>query len=183
MLQICKNLALAGIGALTLVDDSSCRDDLVNNFLARPRTTEELAPLETCVNSLQDINPMIHISSHVCNPSTFISLENIEGSSLLILVGQTAEAVNAADEICSKAGVPLIATCSSGFAGWAFANLHEHKYVVEVEEELKDGTFKKTSEKRTLCSTSFKETNNFMLSMKARRKSPILPALNGREYS
>ena len=178
VLQICKNLALAGIGALTLVDDSSCRDNLVNNFLACPRTTEKLDPLEACVNSLRDINPMVDISHHVCNPSSFISLENVEGSSLLILVGQSADAVNAADEICLKAGIPLIATCSSGFSGWAFANLHEHNYVVEIEEELKDGTYKKTSEKRALCSSSYTETNNFMLSLKARRKSPILPALN-----
>ena len=63
--QFCKNIVLAGVGSLTLVDDRVATEEaLSSNFLIPPvedvyggKTLAEL-----CCNSLKDFNPMVRVS-------------------------------------------------------------------------------------------------------------------------
>lgn len=63
--QFCKNVVLAGVGSLTLVDDRVATEEaLSSNFLIPPvenvyggKTLAEL-----CCNSLKDFNPMVRVS-------------------------------------------------------------------------------------------------------------------------
>lgn len=63
--QFCKNIVLAGVGSLTLVDDRVATEEAFSsNFLIPPvedvyggKTLAEL-----CCNSLKDFNPMVRVS-------------------------------------------------------------------------------------------------------------------------
>lgn len=63
--EFCKNMVLAGVGSLTLMDDRSVTEDVLqSNFLIPPdeayysgRSLDEL-----CCESLKDFNPMVRVS-------------------------------------------------------------------------------------------------------------------------
>ncbi|XP_021690214.1 SUMO-activating enzyme subunit 1B-1 isoform X1 [Hevea brasiliensis] len=63
--EFCKNIVLAGVGSLTLVDDRAVTEDaLSSNFLIPPNENvyagKTLA--ELCCNSLKEFNPMVRVS-------------------------------------------------------------------------------------------------------------------------
>ena len=63
--QLCKNIVLAGIGNLTLMDDSPVTiEALSSNFfiLAEDSNHKGKSIAEFCRESLRDFNPMVHVS-------------------------------------------------------------------------------------------------------------------------
>uniref|UniRef100_A0A9I9CEF9 THIF-type NAD/FAD binding fold domain-containing protein n=1 Tax=Cucumis melo TaxID=3656 RepID=A0A9I9CEF9_CUCME len=72
--EFCKNIVLAGIGSLTLVDNRLVTEEALSaNFLIPPdesvfggKTVAEL-----CCDSLKDFNPMVRVSAIKGEPSSF----------------------------------------------------------------------------------------------------------------
>ena len=65
MLQFCKNIVLAGVGSLSLMDDHMVTvDDLNANFLIPPDESiyGGRSRAEVCCESLKDFNPMVRVS-------------------------------------------------------------------------------------------------------------------------
>ncbi|KAF3784875.1 SUMO-activating enzyme subunit 1A [Nymphaea thermarum] len=65
IVEFCKNVVLAGIGSLTLMDDRLVSDkDLLVNFLIPPDEDKykEKTIAEVCSDSLRDFNPMVSVS-------------------------------------------------------------------------------------------------------------------------
>ncbi|CAN6464740.1 unnamed protein product [Victoria cruziana] len=65
IVEFCKNVVLAGIGSLTLMDDRSVSEkDLSVNFLIPPDedTYKGKSIAEVCSDSLLDFNPMVSVS-------------------------------------------------------------------------------------------------------------------------
>ena len=66
--QACKNVVLAGIGSVTLVDDSPLSSTsadlifLVTSDQLSDSEEKKLTLAEACAASLQDFNPMVRIS-------------------------------------------------------------------------------------------------------------------------
>ena len=63
--QFCKNIVLAGVGSLTLIDDRPVTEEALSaNFLIAP--DENMFPgksiAELCCDSLKDFNPMVCVS-------------------------------------------------------------------------------------------------------------------------
>ncbi|KAJ7957224.1 SUMO-activating enzyme subunit 1B [Quillaja saponaria] len=72
--EFCKNIVLAGVGSLTLVDDRTVTEEaLFSNFLIPPEENlysgKTLA--ELCCDSLKDFNPMVHVSVEKGDLSSF----------------------------------------------------------------------------------------------------------------
>lgn len=73
--EFCKNIVLAGVGSLTLVDDRVATDEALfsSNFLIPPDENvyggKTLA--ELCCNSLKDFNPMVRVSVEKGDVSSF----------------------------------------------------------------------------------------------------------------
>lgn len=62
--EFCKNIVLAGVGSLTLMDDRCVTEDAFNsNFLITPESKHSGSSLsEDYCNSLREFNPMVHVS-------------------------------------------------------------------------------------------------------------------------
>lgn len=65
VVQFCKNIVLAGVGSLTLIDDRVATEEAFSsNFLIPPDESvyggKTLAQL--CCDSLKDFNPMVRVS-------------------------------------------------------------------------------------------------------------------------
>lgn len=72
--EFCKNIVLAGVGSLTLMDDRLVtEEDLLANFLIPPDENKfngkSLA--ELCCDSLKEFNPMVHVSVEKGDLSSF----------------------------------------------------------------------------------------------------------------
>ena len=126
-----KNIILAGVGSVTLVDDTPCSESPPGNFLV-PHDAKDKTVAEACVATLHEMNPLVSVNAVPGTPATFVTAATVSGYNIVILVGQSGAIVDAADVACRESNVPLIAACSRGLAGWAFANLHDHKFLVEV---------------------------------------------------
>ncbi|KDP22598.1 hypothetical protein JCGZ_26429 [Jatropha curcas] len=72
--EFCKNIVLAGVGSLTLVDDQAVTEDALSaNFLISPDENvyagKTLA--ELCCDSLREFNPMVRVSVEKGDLSSF----------------------------------------------------------------------------------------------------------------
>lgn len=65
VVEFCKNIVLAGVGSLTLVDDRLVTEEVLSsNFLIPPDENVHggKSVAELCCDSLKDFNPMVHVS-------------------------------------------------------------------------------------------------------------------------
>lgn len=87
---------------------------------------------EACVTTLQEMNPFVRVSALPGPLPAVLQPEALQRHDLLLLCGQPAGVVAAADAACRQAKVPFYAGACRGIYGWAFADLQEHRFVVEV---------------------------------------------------
>lgn len=79
------------------------------------------------------MNPHVRVEALAELPATIAtSAARLADFHILVLCGQSAHVIHQADKACSIAGIGFFAANSRGICGWAFANLHEHKYILEV---------------------------------------------------
>lgn len=99
---------------------------------AAPPPSSCCSVAEACVATLQEMNPFVKVSALPGPLSAALAPEALQQHDLLLLCGQPAGTVAAADAACRQAGVAFYAGACRGIYGWAFADLQEHRYVVEV---------------------------------------------------
>ncbi|KAL4523103.1 hypothetical protein Ndes2526A_g07814 [Nannochloris sp. 'desiccata'] len=175
--EVAKNIILAGVGSVTLVDDTPCSASSPGNFLV-PHDAKDKTVAEACVATLQEMNPLVSVNAVAGTPGTFVSTATVSGYNIVILVGQSGAVVDAADVACRETNVPLIAACSRGLAGWAFANVHSHTYIKENKTDQSDGTTKKTTEVKSVQGVSWEAALGAPVEKRQmKRMSPFLPLL------
>jgi molybdopterin/thiamine biosynthesis adenylyltransferase len=178
--QVAKNIILAGVGSVTLVDDTPSSAAAPGNFLVS-HDAKDKTVAEACVATLQEMNPLVSVNAVAGTPSTFVTAATVSGYNIVILVGQSGAVVDAADVACRETNVPLIAACSRGLAGWAFANMHTHKYIIENKTEQSDGTSKTITEEKSMEGVSWETAVGAAVEKRQmRRMSPFLPILRGK---
>lgn len=151
--EVAKNIVLAGVGGVTLVDDTPCSRCPPANFLIPAAADPDTTVAQACVAALQEMNPFVKVAAASGPAEALFTAEALRHHNLLLLCGQPAHVVAAADTAAAEAGVAFYAATCRGIAGWAFANLHEHAYVVEKEVEQPDGTTAKQVEKKAASYT------------------------------
>lgn len=166
-MQVAKNVVLAGVGAVTLVDDTPCSRRSLSNFLVGSTTPDDTtcglarslaSPLceltylhfptafsnprlrllhpcrvaEASVATLQEMNPFVKVAALPGPPEAVLAPDVLRQYDLLLLCDQPASRIAQADVMCREAGIAFYAGVCRGIFGWAFANLHQHRYMVEV---------------------------------------------------
>lgn len=82
--------------------------------------------------TLAEMNPFVKVAALPGPPSSVLAADVLRQYDLLLLCGQPASSIAAADVLCREAGVAFYAGVCRGIFGWAFADLHQHRFVVEV---------------------------------------------------
>ncbi|KAI9791160.1 MAG: hypothetical protein M1833_001570 [Piccolia ochrophora] len=131
--EVAKNLVLAGIGSLTVVDsDVVSEEDLGAQFFVSEddvgrKRAEAAAP------QIRKLNPRValHISTDpiALQPPTFFTPYDVVIATCMDL--DTLSTINAACRLCSR---PFYAAGTHGFFGYVFADLISHEYVIEREK-------------------------------------------------
>lgn len=136
--EICKNIVLAGIGSLTLMDDSFVGWDVESaNFLipVENLTNGRHSIATSCKESLEDFNPMVHVSveegSLTQKPPEY--LDDFDA----VVIGRSSlsyrKHINA---LCRKRPhrVGFFTVDCRGSIGEIFVDLQTHSYTLKTKE-------------------------------------------------
>ncbi|KAL6767458.1 SAE1 [Auxenochlorella protothecoides x Auxenochlorella symbiontica] len=146
--EVAKNIVLAGVGSVTLVDDTPCAQRDPGNFLVLADADCSRTVAQACAAMLREMNPLVDVQAQA-GPPAGSGLEREAHGLVLDLTGDPAS-VSASSVACRAAGLPFFAGGSRGTIGWAFADLGEHRFVVERRGPGPDG-----AKQAEACSTSY----------------------------
>ncbi|KAH1135450.1 hypothetical protein AAZX31_05G190300 [Glycine max] len=137
--EFCKNIVLAGVGSLTLVDDRAATEEMLSsNFLIPPDENvysgKTLA--ELCCNSLKDFNPMVHVSVEKGDLSSF-DVEFLSKFDVVVVSCCTLSAKKLANGKCRKLSkrVAFYAVDCRDSCGEIFVDLQDYKYSKKKQDE------------------------------------------------
>ncbi|XP_031374541.1 SUMO-activating enzyme subunit 1A isoform X3 [Punica granatum] len=137
--EFCKNIVLAGVGSLTLVDDRGVTEEALSaNFLIPPDETlyEGKSLAELCSDSLKDFNPMVRVSAERGDISgfsgDFYSKFDVVVVSCCTLT--TKKLINDKCRRLSKRVAFYSADCRYS-SGEIFVDLHSYKYTKNKLDE------------------------------------------------
>ncbi|KAM0934887.1 putative THIF-type NAD/FAD binding, ubiquitin-activating enzyme [Dioscorea sansibarensis] len=131
--EFCKNIVLAGVGSLTLMDDHSVTEDaLLANFLIPPLESEYSGKslAELCCESLKDFNPMVRVSVVKGDLAQFDD-EFFDKYDAVVVSGCSFNTKKAVNEKCRKRSkrVAFYAVECRDSCGEIFVDLQIHSYV------------------------------------------------------
>ncbi|XP_070805526.1 SUMO-activating enzyme subunit 1 [Pituophis catenifer annectens] len=134
--EVAKNLALAGVKALTLLDHRQVSlEDARGQFLL-PASSPGKNRAEASLERVQDLNPMVEVKADPENieqkPEEFFT-----GFDVVCLTCCTQEVLLKVDQICKKHGIKFFTGDVFGYHGYMFANLGEHEFVEEKTKATK----------------------------------------------
>jgi len=154
--EIAKNLVLAGIGAITIVDHESVTEvDLGAQFLI----TEEHIGLNRALaasDALRRLNPRVQVTVDMDDirlkgPSYFQPFSVVIATDL---DSSTLNVINTATRLNNR---PFYAAGSNGMYGFVFADLIEHDYVLERQKSNRDTRVGRETRTRSVVAVTTKK--------------------------
>ncbi|KAK8199359.1 NEDD8-activating enzyme E1 regulatory subunit [Phyllosticta capitalensis] len=157
--EVAKNLVLAGIKSLTVVDhEVVTEDDLGAQFFI---SEEDIGKnrAEAAVPEMQKLNPRVNIhvdKSDIAmkGPEFYQAYDMVIATDLDFM---TLSTINASTRLSQK---PFYAAGTHGFYGYIFADLIQHDYIIEREKSNVATTIKAESATRSVLAFSDKGVEN-----------------------
>jgi ubiquitin-like 1-activating enzyme E1 A len=157
--EIAKNLVLAGIGAITIVDHEVVAEvDLGTQFLI----TEEHVGVNRALaasDALRRLNPRVQVTVDVDDirlkgPSFFQPFSVVIATDV---DSSTLNVINTATRLNNR---PFYAAGSQGMYGFIFADLIEHDYVLERQKSNRDTRIGPETRTRSVVAVASKKEDN-----------------------
>lgn len=131
--EIAKNLVLAGIGSLTILDhESVVEEDLGSQFLISEEDLGKNRAGAAAVE-LRKMNPMVNVMTDEQNITQkmpfYFSMFNV-----VIATGQPFDMASTINMACRESAVKFYAADIHGVYGYVFSDLIMHQYVIEKEQ-------------------------------------------------
>ncbi|MBW0468816.1 hypothetical protein O181_008531 [Austropuccinia psidii MF-1] len=148
--EACKNIVLAGVGSITILDDEVVSyEDLGAGFFFREEDIGKKR-VEVAKERVNSLNPRVKVLSIAEKVETQI-FENgfMTNFDVVCLTDSNSVMIEKVNGLCRKAGTPFFAAGSLGISGYIFSDLLDHTYLRERETTLINGETKKTHEKQT----------------------------------
>ncbi|MCJ1470508.1 hypothetical protein MMC07_009154 [Pseudocyphellaria aurata] len=175
--EIAKNLVLAGIGSLTIVDgDAVVDDDLGSQFFVSDQHLG-MNRAEAAAPQIRKLNPRVrlHVDTEdiMLKPPEYFSPFN-----LVIATDMTLRDMSTINASCRLCGRPFYASGSHGFYGFIFADLITHDYVIEREKSNVPTIVRPETATRSIIATTTKREHGKLTELVTKREiySPILLA-------
>ncbi|KAI8377382.1 SUMO-1 activating enzyme subunit 1, isoform CRA_b [Blakeslea trispora] len=134
--EVCKNIALAGVASITLLDHEVVTElDLGAQFLIQQSLVGS-NKAEAAAPSIQNLNPRVQVivdqEDVKDKPDSFF-----ESFDVVCLIHSEYELMARVDEIRRRVKKPFYAADAFGWFGYVFCDLTEHAYVLEKKLEPK----------------------------------------------
>ncbi|KAL9007218.1 MAG: hypothetical protein Q9188_000021 [Gyalolechia gomerana] len=172
--EIAKNLVLAGIGSLTILDNQVVTEDDLGSQFFLSELHLGMNRAAAAVTQVRTLNPRValHVDMEniLAKPPDFYSMFNMVIATDLDLTPLSN--INAA---CRFVNVPFYAAGSHGMYGFIFADLIAHDYVIEREKSNLPTELKAETMTRSIVAVNTKEENGKQIEMVTKREiySPI----------
>ncbi|GAA6059903.1 hypothetical protein JCM10212_005286 [Sporobolomyces blumeae] len=167
--EVAKNIVLAGIGKLALVDDESIEwRDLGSNYWAREEDVGTNR-VECSAPRLQLLNPRVEISTHT-DKDLLLNEEFLATFDLVVLMDVDAGWILKMNELTRKLGKKFFAASSVGIHGWVFADLLSHDFVIDQQKTVAPGETITVPTKVSHEYVSFEEALRHDFSSKGEKK-------------
>lgn len=137
--ELCKNIVLAGIGNLTLMDDSPVTAEASSaNFLilAEESNHKGKSIAEVCRESLRDFNPMVHVSVEKGSVKD-LSANFLDNFDAVVLGRASVIVKKQVNEMCRKRPqiIAFYSVDCRGSCGEIFVDLQSHTYTQKNQED------------------------------------------------
>jgi len=137
--ELCKNIVLAGIGNLTLMDDSPVTAEASSaNFLILTEESNHKGKsiAEVCRESLRDFNPMVHVSVEKGSVKD-ISANFMDNFDAVVLGRASVIVKKQVNEMCRKRPqrIAFYLVDCRGSCGEIFVDLQNHTYTQKKQED------------------------------------------------
>ncbi|KAK6429862.1 E1 ubiquitin-activating protein aos1 [Oleoguttula sp. CCFEE 5521] len=156
--EIAKNLTLAGIRSLTVIDDNPVlEEDLgAGHFLRDTDVGKSRA--EAAIPRIQDLNPRVTVASGGSLAELMTKDQNYYAAfSVIVACDHDFTTLNVINTGARVAQRPFYAASIHGMYGFVFADLVLHDYVIEREQSNMPTTIRPESLTRSVMSTSSKK--------------------------
>jgi len=131
--EIAKNLVLAGVNTMEMVDSATVSDqDATSQFLA-PRDCVGQNRAEASLQRLQQLNPMVKVSANT-GKTQDKDADYFKQFDVVVATNCNKEELIRINSICRAEKILFYAGDIFGFYGFSFMDLVSHEYVEEVTE-------------------------------------------------
>lgn len=132
LLQVTKNLALAGVGTIELVDSRTGSNSINGNFLMPFDVSSGASVSQLCAKELAGMNPLVDIKHIHAHLSEYIDSCDMKRYDAVMTFDMPAFFISKVDSVCQAVNVPFASCSCRGVSGWIFLNPQNHQYIVEV---------------------------------------------------
>uniref|UniRef100_A0AAG5CTY8 SUMO-activating enzyme subunit 1 n=1 Tax=Anopheles atroparvus TaxID=41427 RepID=A0AAG5CTY8_ANOAO len=146
--EIAKNVILAGVKSVTLLDDRKVtEEDFCSQFLA-PQSAVGNNRAEASLTRAQNLNPMVELKA---DTDTLASKpdEFFKDFDVVCLIGAPTAQYLRVDNACREANVKFFASDVWGMFGTVFVDLQEHEFVEDVYQHKVISKATKTEKEKT----------------------------------
>lgn len=134
--EVVKNLVLAGIKSLTMMDhEELTKEDGDSQFLA-PRDKIGTNRAEASLDRVRKLNPGVEITvdkSHLDSKDAKFFNDNFD---IVVVTNYPKETILKVNKMCREGNTKFFAGNVFGYFGFSFMDLIEHEFVEEVKEKV-----------------------------------------------
>ncbi|GAA5845811.1 hypothetical protein JCM3766R1_000323 [Sporobolomyces carnicolor] len=137
--EVAKNIVLAGVGKVSLLDDSKVEwRDLGSGYWQREEDIGQFR-VEVVAPRLQLLNPRVEITTHTRQDELLADEIFLDGFDLIVVTDRDAKTVSRVNALCRKLSKKFFAAASVGIHGWVFADLLQHDFVIDEQKSAGPG--------------------------------------------
>ncbi|OCL14770.1 hypothetical protein AOQ84DRAFT_394255 [Glonium stellatum] len=175
--EVAKNLVLAGIGSLTIIDNEAVtEEDLGSQFFVLEADIGKNRAA-AAAPQIQKLNPRVNVrvateDIRIQGPEFYSPFDIVIATDLDF---NNLSTLNAATRLSNR---PFYAAGAHGFYGYIFADLITHDYVIEREKSNIPTTIRLESATRSIISVATKKESGKVVEMVTKRENytPLLLA-------
>ncbi|KAH0538739.1 hypothetical protein FGG08_004691 [Glutinoglossum americanum] len=172
--EIAKNLVLAGIGSLTIIDHEPVSgDDLCSQFFL---SEEDIGKnrANAAAPQIRKLNPRVAVHAESTDVKTR-GPEYFTQFDVVIITEADFDTISSINTHTRLSNRPLYATASHGFYGYIFADLISHDYVIQRDKSNIPTALKAETSTRSVIAATTKKENGKVVEIVTKREtySPI----------
>lgn len=155
--EVAKNIVLAGIGEVRILDSSMTTDeDLGANYFLGEDDVGSKTRAEGSQGRLQELNPLCKVNV-MDGDIKALGEDVVKQFHVVCVTGQDVSFCRKINAICRKFSIGFLSGHSHGLFASFFLDLGLHKYSVETKSSVNDATQKKTTAQHEITYASMEE--------------------------